>query len=593
MAVLGYIVNVEAVALITKYKPSITDNGKKPMPMDLIVTFGIANIYMKNMTIADEMFQKLFSENISEYSDLYEDAANAYLSNGVHIPRVLEIFRELLELNGDRKEVLLERVGDCHYQMNDFKAAFKCYKEAFAASDDDTLTTSLVTSLLKASSDENQQEALALFDKNLANIILSQNVPEVLKKRNVLKGACTVTSNAEETGIEDTVLNSVKGGPDLPPPQSLKDIRSRLCICVEWICLLPPSTARCYGIPILLVCAHQPTIHLRQSQKHSALEPKPGSNSPAIDSLYKEFIPSNYSSDSSVLGVICRLCLEQLVVKAVGEDALCRLLLTVLKSSTSISGIIELCTMFLSKNMLSGRNWQEVLLQVITNAILSKQESAAFDLAWMATCRFPQDHRYWNLTNQVVNVSCNRDIVKQKKLASKSLHTTVRQDPCIMQLLGNCSLASDPRLALGEYTLAYQRAPDDPVTSLCLASGFTNIVLSRTNSNKHHSLTCAVAFFQKYRELRIACNDLSISQARDVYEMEAAYNLGRGFHQLGLLHLAIPSYSKALSYFDKCRGNIPPAYYLCHEAAYNLSLIYAESGSNDLAQSVLEMYNTI
>lgn len=102
---------------------------------------------------------------------------------------------------------------------------------------------------------------------------------------------------------------------------------------------------------------------------------------------------------------------------------------------------------------------------------------------------------------------------------------------------------------------------------------------------------------------------------------ETEYNMGRAFHLLGLTHLAIPHYEKALCLPSKAKAGIEReksvdevytwpveneenGYYddeeededdtdLKREAAYNLHLTYVTSGSMSLAQILLLKYCTI
>ncbi len=67
--------------------------------------------------------------------------------------------------------------------------------------------------------------------------------------------------------------------------------------------------------------------------------------------------------------------------------------------------------------------------------------------------------------------------------------------------------------------------------------------------------------------------------------------MGRAYHHLGIVHLAVPYYERVLSLPPP--ANYPGsgrAYDLKMEAAYNLSLIYTASGSTELAAKVLRTY---
>ncbi|XP_030894206.1 general transcription factor 3C polypeptide 3 [Leptonychotes weddellii] len=86
------------------------------------------------------------------------------------------------------------------------------------------------------------------------------------------------------------------------------------------------------------------------------------------------------------------------------------------------------------------------------------------------------------------------------------------------------------------------------------------------------------SFLNRYLSIRGPCQ-------------ESFYNLGRGLHQLGLIHLAIHYYQKALE--------LPPLVVegievdqldLRRDIAYNLSLIYQSSGNIGMAQKLLYTY---
>lgn len=111
------------------------------------------------------------------------------------------------------------------------------------------------------------------------------------------------------------------------------------------------------------------------------------------------------------------------------------------------------------------------------------------------------------------------------------------------------------------------------------------------------------SFLWRYLELRGECQ-------------ESMYNLGRALHQLGLTHLAIHYYQKALAlpvqnlevclmycrcnaHTDiKCKWTGPPLWQgmpddqldLRREIAFNLSLIYQTSGNTEMARQLINTY---
>jgi len=64
----------------------------------------------------------------------------------------------------------------------------------------------------------------------------------------------------------------------------------------------------------------------------------------------------------------------------------------------------------------------------------------------------------------------------------------------------------------------------------------------------------------------------------------------RAFHQLGLAHLAVPYYEKALTLPAPKDYAAREHFDLKKEAAYNLSLIYKASGAPHLALQITRQY---
>lgn len=71
---------------------------------------------------------------------------------------------------------------------------------------------------------------------------------------------------------------------------------------------------------------------------------------------------------------------------------------------------------------------------------------------------------------------------------------------------------------------------------------------------------------------------------------EAAYNVARAFHQLGLVHFAVSYYEKALTLQPPAGYPTRSHYDLKREAAYNLALIYKASGAPYLALQLTRQF---
>jgi general transcription factor 3C polypeptide 3 (transcription factor C subunit 4) len=95
---------------------------------------------------------------------------------------------------------------------------------------------------------------------------------------------------------------------------------------------------------------------------------------------------------------------------------------------------------------------------------------------------------------------------------------------------------------------------------------------NRNVENSHELVLKAFTFLFQYAAL-------------EEYSAESWYNVGRAFHQLGLFDLATHCYQYVLS----LEHQLPPPVFL-QETAYNQSLIYIQSGSRELAFSLMSTY---
>jgi general transcription factor 3C polypeptide 3 (transcription factor C subunit 4) len=154
----------------------------------------------------------------------------------------------------------------------------------------------------------------------------------------------------------------------------------------------------------------------------------------------------------------------------------------------------------------------------------------------------------------------------------------------------------------------------DPIVYLSLSAAFTQMLTHSKLQDRHHCLAKAVAFMQEYARTRRA----QVHQSKEAaaatgaeneseswrLEQEIKYNTGRSFHQAGLMHFAYPYYEEVLQLYDKhhtaaashgaaaCSSGAEGAHPagLEKEAAYNLALIYWNSGSKELSQEILKKY---
>lgn len=171
-----------------------------------------------------------------------------------------------------------------------------------------------------------------------------------------------------------------------------------------------------------------------------------------------------------------------------------------------------------------------------------------------------------------------------------------RHNRFIMRLLGredvfsylnimhanNCLISGTYKYALHDYISLFKVVPS---ALLALLIGVTLIQMAcqKLSVKKNQLVIQAVAFLKKYSQLR-----------GEDGKQETYYNMGRAFHQIGLLPAAVHFYKLVL---EEDPGELvkknPLLLDLKREAAFNLHLIYLQSENHLLARMYLENYITV
>ena len=140
----------------------------------------------------------------------------------------------------------------------------------------------------------------------------------------------------------------------------------------------------------------------------------------------------------------------------------------------------------------------------------------------------------------------------------------------------HCFLSRSFKIAYGEYTRLVSRYPDEPLLLLCVAISRMQLIMSRANKDRGHSVLLAFGWLQKYAEV--------------ADQQEGLYNTARAYHHLGLAHLAVSAYERVLA-IGRARkaegGGKDAAGDLSREANHNLARICCASGSKDLARLIV------
>ncbi|CAJ0749398.1 2726_t:CDS:10, partial [Entrophospora sp. SA101] len=262
--------------------------------------------------------------------------------------------------------------------------------------------------------------------------------------------------------------------------------------------------------------------------------------------------------------------------------------------------------------------WFEFFIQFIITATKNGHESEAYDVVMLVSKAniFYHNERHkttfkvlslaWGLytSNYIVvcesarwlSANSQKYFLRQIKAMDSGISDSspTKPDAGLLTLYGHilgCSRSYNG--ALGYYARAALVKPKDPLVCFSMGLAYLHRAMQRKTSNRHLQILQGFNFLYEYYELKGK-------------NQEAEYNLGHAFHQLGLTHLAIPHYEKALKLpsvnqilkqkIDKKKQletdeneevenfeeNDPTD--IRKEAAYNLYLIYMETGSPALAQ---------
>uniref|UniRef100_A0A6Q2WVX3 General transcription factor IIIC, polypeptide 3 n=1 Tax=Esox lucius TaxID=8010 RepID=A0A6Q2WVX3_ESOLU len=184
----------------------------------------------------------------------------------------------------------------------------------------------------------------------------------------------------------------------------------------------------------------------------------------------------------------------------------------------------------------------------------------------------------WNVFNQVTIHS--QDVRHHRFCLRLLLKNPDNHALCVLS--GHNALVSGSfKHALGQYVQAFRVQPDEPLYSLCVGLTFFHMAAQKFVVKRHPLLLQGFSFLWRYVEQRGHCQ-------------ESMYNLGRALQQLGLAHLAIHYYQKALSFPPPMLEGIETDQVdLRREIAFNLSIIYQANENTDMVRHLINTYCTV
>ncbi|XP_070588226.1 general transcription factor 3C polypeptide 3 [Erythrolamprus reginae] len=214
----------------------------------------------------------------------------------------------------------------------------------------------------------------------------------------------------------------------------------------------------------------------------------------------------------------------------------------------------------------------------LSAAVLDKNFRKAYNYIRIMVMEHVNKPQLWNIFNQITMHS--QDVRHHRFCLRLLLKNPDNHALCILNG-HNAFVSGCFKHALGQYVQAFRTNTDEPLYSLCIGLIFIHMASQKYVLKRHALIIQGFSFLQRYLSLRGSCQ-------------ESYYNLGRALHQLGLVHLAIHYYKKALE--------LPPLVLegieadqtdLRRDIAFNLSLIYQNSGNIRMARKLLYTYGIV
>lgn len=214
----------------------------------------------------------------------------------------------------------------------------------------------------------------------------------------------------------------------------------------------------------------------------------------------------------------------------------------------------------------------------LSAAILDKNFGKAYNYIRLMVMEHVNKPQLWNIFNQITMHS--QDVRHHRFCLRLMLKNPDSHALCVLNG-HNAFVSGSFKHALGQYVQAFRTYPHEPLYSLCIGLTFIHMASQKYVLRRHALVVQGFSFLNRYLSIRGPCQ-------------ESFYNLGRGLHQLGLVHLAIHYYQKALELPPlEIEGIEVDQLDLRRDIAYNLSLIYQSSGNIGMAQKLLYTYCSI
>jgi general transcription factor 3C polypeptide 3 (transcription factor C subunit 4) len=175
------------------------------------------------------------------------------------------------------------------------------------------------------------------------------------------------------------------------------------------------------------------------------------------------------------------------------------------------------------------------------------------------------------------------------KVNTETVSSVKDHDPALFALYAHVLMCGGSYMAaLNYYFRAFALTPEDPVLNLSIGVAYIQHAMKRLSENRQYQIQQGLSFVYRYYDLRTR------DGATAIHCQEAEFNVGRIWHGLGLVTLALPAYEKCIALServrreaeDQCQDGDWGHEDFSTDAAFAMQSIYAISGNFEGALEV-------
>lgn len=571
------------------------------LPLDLAVKAGICHAHLGLDSIAERYCEALGKEQAEEFSDLVLQVGDAYMGLGHH-KSALKYYGMLDGISSLQNSSLWTKMAQCHVAMNEHAAAVALYQKVVAgATHDVDVRITLAGLLLEINKLEEASNVLVPPHSTECS---EEKQPWWLDGRVILMLAKVYYLASRFDSFLEVMVPCLRNALDVEIHNQKVKGKRRLPKRVLLARAKLLDNGGGFNDPFIRfnpVMSGSEKLKASRAKKALAkLEAKKEEKRAAVLAAGLEW-QSEDESEPEVMDVELRV---QPIPKLFDDEEHCQLivqackLLGTRKRYGEALEIINQTLKIAHPNVINKRPELRSLGAEIT--FKAKDAKHGYECVRYIVQQQPYSLSAWNCYYQAVSSSETR-IPRHTKFI---LNMRTKYPDCVppMIICGHqFAMISQPQGALREYLQAYKLQPEDPFVNLCIGVSLINLSLGFRLTNRNQCVMQGFAFLHKYQQL-------------SENSQESSYNLARAYHHVGFVTLAVKYYEKVLSHFEKDL-HMPQDFLVLQddilqnvdmtaeksskgtcdlrkEAAYNLHLIYKQSGAHGLARQMLKDYCT-